>query len=228
MLTTVPNFRDLGGMATADGRRLRAGAVLRSAMPMTGDGPPMAIDWPPAVVLDLTSPTESDVTHPLHALGSQVFRLPMFAALEPGIAPPQDRPGLYRMMLDHAHQGLVDVVHTVSGHQGSHLIHCAAGKDRTGVAVALILRLLGVPRQHVVDDYLLSKAHTAAISERLALLPGHELRQELPPAFFTVSAEAIESVLDYWDGNGGVDQWFISAGAQAGTVEKLRSNLLTD
>jgi protein-tyrosine phosphatase len=40
--------------------------------------------------------------------------------------------------------------------QGGFVIHCSAGKDRTGVAVALLLEALGVPREQVVADYVLT------------------------------------------------------------------------
>ena len=36
------------------------------------------------------------------------------------------------------------------------MVHCSAGKDRTGIAVALVLLALGVPREAVIDDYVLT------------------------------------------------------------------------
>ena len=43
------------------------------------------------------------------------------------------------------------------------VVHCAAGKDRTGVAIAVLLRALGVPKETVIEDYLLT--NTSGISK---------------------------------------------------------------
>ena len=227
MTETVPNFRDLGGTPTADGAIVRPGSILRSAMPAARDGAPDGISWPPSVVIDLRSLSESEPQHPLQGLGSQVFKLPLLAALKPGATPPSDLPGLYRVMLDYADHNLVEIVRVAGDHSGSTLIHCAAGKDRTGVAVALLLRLVGVAREHVVADYLTSLEHAEAIGRRLALLPGYEDRKALPKSFLAVPVEALEGVLDVWDQHeGGTEGWLRRAGAAPGLTDKLRQNLL--
>jgi protein-tyrosine phosphatase len=50
------------------------------------------------------------------------------------------------------------------------LLHCTAGKDRTGFGAALVLLALGVPEQTVYDDYLLTNATTASRTERVLWL----------------------------------------------------------
>ncbi len=54
------------------------------------------------------------------------------------------------------------------------VVHCTAGKDRTGVAVALLLTAVGVPRQTVVDDYSLTEklVPPAAATQRAATVGG--------------------------------------------------------
>lgn len=54
---------------------------------------------------------------------------------------------------------------------GATLVHCAAGKDRTGVVVALALDLVGVDREAVEADYLATVPHAAAIVARLLASP---------------------------------------------------------
>jgi protein-tyrosine phosphatase len=64
---------------------------------------------------------------------------------------------MYRRILDERGAHLVEVVRAVIGPEGTPVaIGCAAGKDRTGVAIAIILSALGVPREMVVADYALS------------------------------------------------------------------------
>jgi protein-tyrosine phosphatase len=46
------------------------------------------------------------------------------------------------------------------------LVHCSAGKDRAGFASAAILSVLGVPRETVMSDFLLTNHYTAAATER--------------------------------------------------------------
>jgi protein-tyrosine phosphatase len=50
------------------------------------------------------------------------------------------------------------------------VLHCTAGKDRTGFGAALILTLLGVPRQVVTDDFLLTNRYTESATRRRLLL----------------------------------------------------------
>ena len=65
---------------------------------------------------------------------------------------------VYRGSLDRNVRRVAAVVRTfLDAPAGAVVIHCAAGKDRTGMAVALLLEAAGVPREHVVADYALSE-----------------------------------------------------------------------
>jgi protein-tyrosine phosphatase len=226
---TTPNLRDIGGRTAADGRRVATGRVLRSAVPHPDDDRPEGHGWPPSLVIDLRSATESGSAHPLEAAGSRVVNLPLLAALRPGVAPAESLAMLYRIVLDTAAPELVEVVGEVSREHGTTLIHCAAGKDRTGIAIALLLRLVGVSRDDVLHDYRLTEHALVEIDRRLrppasvAPPPAHTY----PPGFAHVSPEAIEAVLDVWDGHaGGVEGWFVAAGGSSETVDQLRRTLL--
>lgn len=223
----VPNLRDVGGMVTGTGGLVLPGRVLRSAMPSAKDKIPEGIVWPPSVVIDLRSEGECEPIHPLAREGSRIVNLPLLSTLRPDLAPPQDLHGLYLMLLDHASMYLVELVREVATAPGATLIHCAAGKDRTGVSVALLLRLLGVSRDDVLFDYQLTADSAKAIGTRLHTLPGRRHRAALPPAFLEVSTEAIEGVLDAWDGHAdGVHGWFRSIGGDDDLVESLHRTLV--
>jgi protein-tyrosine phosphatase len=228
MSTWVPNLRDVGGMATEDGGVVRHGRVLRSAMPAGGDRAPDHVSWPPAVVLDLRSPRELEPEHPLVAHGSRVVNLPLLSALRPGAAPPDTLHRLYLNVVDDASSLLVDVVREVASADGPTLVHCAAGKDRTGVAIALLLRLVDAPRAHVVADYRATADAAPEIERRLESIPGRQHRATLPASFFDVSTAAIDGVMDVWDSHPeGVHGWLLQAGANEPLLDRLRRTLLT-
>jgi protein-tyrosine phosphatase len=223
----VPNLRDIGGIPTDDGSEVLPGRVLRSAMPSAKDLIPEGIAWPPALVIDLRSDGESEPIHPLAREGARIVNLPLLSALRPDLAPPEDLHGLYLLLLDHASMYLVELVREVAAEPGPTLIHCAAGKDRTGVSIALLLRLVGASREDVLADYQLTADSSHAIGARLHKLPGRRHRAALPSAFLEVSTEAIEGVLDAWDQHeGGVHGWFRSIGGDDELVTRLRRTLV--
>ncbi|AWB91492.1 tyrosine-protein phosphatase [Aeromicrobium chenweiae] len=228
MPETTPNLRDVGGLVTADGRPLATGRVLRSAVPSARDVGPDGITWPPPVVIDLRSPGESEPIHPLAQTGVRVVNLPLLAALRPGARPIDSLQGLYLLMLEQSSMYLVELVREIGRAPGATLIHCAAGKDRTGVSIALLLRLVGVSRETVLDDYLLTADAEAAIMGRLRKGAGHRHRSTLPPSFAGVSPEAITAVLDHWDAHPeGVEGWFLEIGGTTDLLDRLRRTLLS-
>ena len=79
-------------------------------------------------------------------------------------------------------------INVVKNAQGEPVVwHCSAGKDRTGFAAAILLRILGVPKEVVMEDYLLSKEYSlAARQTELTLVRWLESEE---------AAEALETLL---------------------------------
>ena len=224
MSVHVPNLRDVGGVATLDGRRVRLGLLLRSALPAADDLVPEDFAWPPTVVLDLRSPLELLEGHPLDSLGAKVVNLPLLDTLQPGQHHQHDGTlaSLYRQVHNHAAHLLVDLVTEIADADGPVLVHCAAGKDRTGIAIALVLRLLGVGHDDVIADYLLTDHAAEAIDQRL-----NRDNSGYPAAFYLVVPEALTEVMDMWDAHaGGVEGWFLASGGDPDVVEHLRERFL--
>ncbi|EFQ83741.1 hypothetical protein HMPREF0063_11404 [Aeromicrobium marinum DSM 15272] len=229
MPDVVPNLRDLGGVPAADGLTIRPARLLRSAAPWADDVAPPGILWPPTTVVDLRSAMETEHDHPIAGSGVSVVNIPLLAALRPGARIAATLSEMYGVVLDTAADRLVDVVRAVADSEGPALVHCAAGKDRTGVAVALMLSLVGTPREAVVADYLATELHLDAIHARLEASPGAEHRVHLPAEFFTVPVAAILAVLDVWDSHPhGVHGWFRDAGGGSDDLLRLRTHLLGD
>jgi rhodanese-related sulfurtransferase len=219
----LPNLRDVAGLVTADGRRVRPGILLRSALPEADDVVPDDLAWPPSVVIDLRSPFELRNGHPLAHLEARLVNLPLLDALHPGRSA-ESLVALYAVVLEDAAHMLVDLVHEVADAEGPVLVHCAAGKDRTGVGVALVLRLLGVTHAHVIADYVLSDESRGAVDARLRR---DVIEPTVPVSFYLVAPEALEGVLEVWDEHpGGVEGWFLDAGGDIDTVVRLRDRML--
>ncbi|MBW9215383.1 tyrosine-protein phosphatase [Mumia sp. zg.B53] len=236
--TTTPNLRDLGGLPTEDGATTVHGVLLRSAMPSIDDRDPGGLPWPPSLVLDLRSSAESGPEHPLAPTGATVRQISLLEALRPDgpqSASPQvvarmatgGLEALYLGMLEVARAELVQVATLVADHDGATLLHCAAGKDRTGVAVAMLLRTAGVSRDAVVKDYLATGAAMDAVLQRLRIAPQIDPSRRAPSSYLAIPQDAIDAVLDVWDAHpGGTAGWLYDAGAAARVVDGLRTRLV--
>lgn len=178
------NFRDLGGYRAADGRHVRWGLLYRSgAMAGLTDADYRYLaDLGIRTICDLRSTDERDrarvqwrLSEPPRML-TRDYRMDMAAfaalmtgphsaeAITAGMAKsyeriPYEYAADYRVMFGELIAGRVPLA-----------FNCSAGKDRTGVAAALILLALGVPRQTVLDDYMLS--NSAAHIDSLAKIAG--------------------------------------------------------
>ncbi len=188
-LEGAPNFRDLGGYATTDGRSVRWGILYRSD--------------------NLAHLSDADLEK-VGGLGIRLvcdFRGSDEKAEEPDRLPAVDPPAVAELEIVDAsfsatglrekissgdidsmdlRQLLIDANRLFAGRFAPQyaamfdritrpenlpaLVHCTAGKDRAGFASALILRSLGVPMETVTEDFLLTNHYTAAKVERTLLM----------------------------------------------------------
>jgi hypothetical protein len=234
-MTRLANFRDIADAAPG----IRRGQYYRSDAPADGDEAPIdTAAWPPATVIDLRDPGESHGSHALADV-SDVRPVRLFAdaaverLLAGGAAP--SLVAMYALMIEAPQaEVLVDVVRGIATAPSPVLAHCSAGKDRAGVTAALVLALLGVPREAIVADYVVTSANMPGVLERFLRAMPAELAAEANPAaleaassLLAAPADAIEYVLDTWDAHdAGVEGWFLEHGGDAGTLQALRSRLL--
>jgi len=103
--------------------------------------------WPPATVIDLRSPAEPLGPHPLAGVAA-VHQVPLGTSLAPALAAAQtDEPDLtfaYRHLTRDAAAEIAGIIGLVATAPGPILVHCTAGKDRTGIVVGALLRAIGV------------------------------------------------------------------------------------
>ncbi|WP_431968461.1 tyrosine-protein phosphatase [Actinacidiphila sp. bgisy160] len=183
-LTGVRNFRDVGGLPTTDGRRVRYGRLFRSghlahataedAAFLSALGLHTVFDFRNASDMrlegpDVELPGVRNVNMPLSdpAQGAEFWttvRDGDIAALREilggGRAAARMVEAYRRIVLDRTaeHARMLDLL---AGEESvPALLHCAAGKDRAGTSIAVILLALGVERDAIVEDYLKSnEAH---------------------------------------------------------------------
>ena len=121
----------------------------------------------------------------------------------------------------------VGALQSIASTDGATLVHCAAGKDRTGVVVAMALSVAGATREAIVADYLATAENIEAIVARLAASPTYENEiRGHDPQSHTPQPGAMERVLELLDrDHGGPEQWLMSAGMTAGELDALRARL---
>jgi protein tyrosine/serine phosphatase len=105
------------------------------------------------------------------------------------------------------------------------VVHCVAGKDRTGVVCALTLSLLGVSEDDIAAEYALSSANLRRYLDRLlAENPGHDNPDAFP---LDTPAEVMHRFLAGLRAeHGSVERYLTGAGLPAGRIESLREHLL--
>lgn len=122
---------------------------------------------------------------------------------------------------------VVGSVRTIAREQRGVLVHCAAGKDRTGVVVALALDAAGVDREVIIADYLASRQRIERIFERLLSSPTYraELEGQRPDGL-SPAPGTMERFLELVDEQlGGPAAWLAAAGLERADFERLKRRL---
>lgn len=159
-LSRGSNFRDLGGYETEDGRHVKWGKIFRSAaMPLLSSGDMSYLSkLEVRSVVDLRSKEERELS-PTPRLANGVDYIaseyPIDTLLS-GISRTRHLDGGYSAILAILSPTIRIVFERMLTGNEPIVVHCTGGQDRTGIASALILSALGVPRQTIVHDYELS------------------------------------------------------------------------
>jgi hypothetical protein len=107
------------------------------------------------------------------------------------------------------------------------LVHCTAGKDRTGVVVAVLLDLLGVDRKLVVADYLATAQRLDQVIERSVRRPSAQANP-IDPRLLELVPDGVLDMLAMLDEHGGAMAWLAAHGARPDLAQRLRSTLLVE
>lgn len=258
MLDGVPNFRDLGGLPVLKDQTTRSGVVYRSAAPgsISEAGLTALADSTIGVIADLRAdqerhslPTRLPDSRPIQTedLPIQAGSLsrealtqtptdPIMADLQAMFAGGQI-PSLgqvYPIMLRQGMRQFATVASLTSraaASGGSILVHCTAGKDRTGLACALMLDAIAVDRDAIIDNYTQSETYLAgawadAMLTRLGAV-GVPLDPAIVALVTTSPADAIKSGLDWVDRNyGGSEEYLLAGGLSRRDLDGLWEALI--
>lgn len=235
----LDNVRDVGGLPLRDGGTTRSGELLRSANLRSvteADVAHLVEVFGLRLVIDLRTAHEIDRDGPTAVAAAGVETVALSFIPEDGDALPEtgdDTDPLLRSYLGYLFDRTENVVEAVRllGHPdaGPALVHCAAGKDRTGVLVALVLDVVGVAREAVITDYALSAEHVEAMFRRWTTASGREMPEDLTPHL--PRAEVIATVLARLDaehgdgGQGGAAAWLRANGLEDDVLARLRDRL---
>lgn len=161
-LEGVVNFRDLGGLPTSDGSTVRRGRIFRSdVLYRLTPGDTIALhSLGIRTVIDLRSRDEvrKYPQSSLKTAGIQQVNVPLIADTHVVADTMLED---YLLVLRTAGEGFRAIFGQLARDVYPLVINCFAGKDRTGLASALILGVLGTPDDAIVADYALSEQHMA-------------------------------------------------------------------
>ena len=215
------NVRDLGGLPTADGRVTARGVLVRAdnVRRLTGRGWADAWSYGIRTILDLRSDGERSgdaaVPREFHVAtvslfadfdGDPAYRAELVQRVGGRGAREANRV-LYTEALQRNRPSFRAAFEaTADTPEGGVLVHCAGGKDRTGVLAALLLRLADVPLHVVAADYERSE-------ERLGIV------DSAPSGVIEHVVEALEAE------HGSAARFFVAAGVAEAKVERVRRRL---
>ncbi|MDL5159718.1 tyrosine-protein phosphatase [Actinomycetospora termitidis] len=229
------NFRDLGGLPAGPGRRTRRGVLFRSdtLQALTDDDVALLVDrLGLEVVIDLRIGDEAvqQGRGPLVGRDVTYLNAPLREA-EPNDEPPARQALLFSLMhLEAPTSVLGSVIRAAAAFAGRPtVVHCAAGKDRTGLVVALLLALAGVDRAAIVADYLASGPNMDAVKARFATWPRYASHMAtVAPELYMAHEPTIPGLFEALDGRyGGVRGWALARGIDEGLLDRFPA-LLTE
>ena len=250
-LDGAANVRDVGGMPTNDNRQTKRARLLRADNLQglsAADVTRLVDDVGVTTVVDLRSVGEVESEGP-----GPLARVPGVAHVHQSVIPeggqatdaaadgllarrervlshyPDDPVCAYYLgYVTDRPDSIVGALRAVAEAPGAALVHCAAGKDRTGVVVALALSVAQVRRDAIIEDYTASGERIDAIMDRLRASSTYAADiDKMPPDVHKPRAETMVAFLDQLDERfGGVIPWLHEHGYTEDDAARLRAELV--
>jgi protein-tyrosine phosphatase len=231
------NVRDLGGHPTENRRVTRFGAVVRadSVRHLTPAGWQALVGYGIRTVVDLRRHDELERDPPLE-IPVDVVHVPLDDSYRDELEEVWRQEGddvrsvydAYVRMLELLAPNFARAVETVAdAPRGGVVVHCFAGKDRTGLTCAMLLRLAGVGIDDIAADYGLSADNLRGIIEPWAEAAADERERALRLRIGSSPPQVMRDVLAELERrHGGVDGYLRESSLADETLERVRSRLL--
>ncbi|MBB2497406.1 tyrosine-protein phosphatase [Aquipseudomonas ullengensis] len=248
-LQGTANFRDLGGYLTEGGQRVRTGMLYRAdeLSRLSATDQTHLLELGIRQVVDFRS--EAERQRAPDQLPASIRYIPIPVTVEATavgdiqqrIFAPDNTAAAMSDFLQSAYRDFI-VIYTpqyrqfmqglLDGQEYPQVFHCTAGKDRTGMAAALVLTAIGVPRETILQDYLASnRLTTERVNQRVEAMVAHSGGQanrealttllQVQPVFLQATYTAIDQQY------GSIDN-YLTQGLGIGPAQRqiLRQKLL--
>jgi len=236
------NARDIGGLAAADGS-IKPGALVRSDLlnGLTALGVAALTEHGVRTVIDVRGPDEAADDwdrYPIKGDGTVGYlNKPFRGGLKPEMLEQmhavyrdaQSREELNRADLDYNQPGIAGIVGAIAdAPPGGVLVHCHAGKDRTGMAIALALAAVGVNDTDIADDYALTElVLEPLIADWLDEMSQDPAERKRLSLLAVPSREAMLDTLVYLrEHYGGAERYLLDGGMTSDQLQRLRERLV--
>lgn len=229
------NIRDIGGYPTTAGTTTRWRTFLRadSLHNLTPAGQQALVDYGVRTIIDLRFEHECSVAPNVFAAADNVryINLSLFEGSAPNALGRQlpDLESIYRYILDERQAAIKTILALMADDGFPVLIHCTAGKDRTGLITALMLGLAGVDHATIAEDYALTAHYGAALLTQLYDQAAAAGRDMVTYArFLEAKPEAMHNTLAYLEEKyTSVPAYLAQIGLTATQIAQLQRQLLS-
>lgn len=231
------NVRDVGGYLTHDGPSTQWKRFLRadSLGTLTEAAQQQLLDYGLRTMIDLRSDNEVTAEPNVFAESDAItyYNIPIFAASASVVLEqmPRDLLTIYKYILDDAQSQVLQVMTALAEPDAfPALVHCTAGKDRTGVITALLLDLVGVDDETIAADYQLTTIYLKPKLDKIreqAAAAGRDMISFEP--LLLSEAETMLATLRYLDEvHGGAEAYLHHIGLSSQQTAQLKQGLIAE
>ena len=226
------NLRDLGGYTTTEGKQTKWRTMLRSdslhRLPESSQQ--QLVTYGIKTIVDLRSPFEiATETYPLsQKLPLRYVNLPLIEENHKNIIESIKHQTLLKLncfFLEERALALKKILETIATQQTPIIIHCAVGKDRTGIIAALLLAIAGVSIKTIAEDYHLSDRYLEPFYTNIRSQAAEE-------GFAHLLESAPQTIIDTFANldrrYGGVNNYLTNIGLELSVRDRLKTMLVDD
>jgi hypothetical protein len=219
--------RDLGGLPLVDGGETAFGVVVRAdSLPgLTEAGRQALVDYGVSIVVSLRPEPEADDEDGLAPLPVPVVRQAMDPRL---VQAAWDWPSMreaYLALADRYRGELARTLTLLGEADPPAAVHCAGGRDRTGIACGMALWLAGAEREAIAADHALSDESWAPYNEEWLAEAPDEAERERRRRISQPAGRTLADVLEEIERREGIRSLLVRAGADEAALDRLTARL---